>query len=81
MHLRAFDPEPAANVEASVELLRTIADVLDIRSVFPRVSKIAQSLLPHDAMVMVFFDERGKIALEAATSNFPNVRPHIAPSP
>jgi transcriptional regulator with PAS, ATPase and Fis domain len=81
MHLRAFAPESVADVEASVELLRTIADVLDIRSVFPRVSEIAQSLLPHDAMVMVFFDERGKIALEAATPNFPNVRSHVAPSP
>ena len=81
MHLRAFAPEPTADVEASVELLRTIADVLDIRSVFPRVSEIAQSILPHDAMVMVFFDERGKIAIEAATPNFPNVRTHVAPFP
>jgi transcriptional regulator with PAS, ATPase and Fis domain len=69
------------NLEASVELLRTIAGVLDIRHVFPRVSEIARKILPHDAMVMVFFDERGQIALEAATPGFPDVRPHVAPTP
>jgi transcriptional regulator with PAS, ATPase and Fis domain len=69
------------NVEASIELLRTIADVLDIRHVFPRVSEIARKILPHDAMVMVFFDERGLITLEAATPGFPDVRPHVAPTP
>ncbi len=69
------------DVEASVDLLRTIADVLDIRTVFPRVSEIARRILPHDAMLMVFFDERGRMALEAATPNFPDVRRHVAPTP
>jgi transcriptional regulator with PAS, ATPase and Fis domain len=81
MLAKAYAHDDSSKVEASVELLRTIADVLDIRSVFPRVSEIAREILPHDAMAMVFFDERGRIALEAATGNVPNVRPHVAPMP
>ena len=44
---------------SSSELLRTIADVLDIRTVFHRVSEIASKTLPHDALAMVFVD-RGR---------------------
>ena len=33
--------------DTSTELLRTIAEVLDIRSVFPRVSEIVKQVLPH----------------------------------
>jgi hypothetical protein len=40
--------EHAADLESSVELLRTIAAVLDIRSVFPQVSEIAAKVVPHD---------------------------------
>src|SRR6202043_1322488 len=35
----ALDRERAASIETSVELLRTISDVLDVRSVFPRISE------------------------------------------
>jgi two-component system response regulator AtoC len=80
MTARAYEPE-SDQVEASVDLLRTIADVLDIRHVFPRVSEIAARILPHDAMVMAFFDERGRIALEASTVELGNLRPHAAPTP
>ena len=34
----------------SAELLRTIANVLDIRTVLPRLSEIAETMLPHDAL-------------------------------
>jgi transcriptional regulator with PAS, ATPase and Fis domain len=82
MRAMAFAPEPTADVEATIELLRTIADVLDVRSVFPRISEIARTILPHDAMAMVFLDERGRVALEAAsTPDFVHLRPHIAPTP
>ena len=45
-----------AYFEGSQELLHTIAGVLDIRSVFPRVSEIARRRLPHDALTMASQD-------------------------
>jgi DNA-binding NtrC family response regulator len=51
--------------DTSTALLRTIAEVLDIRSVFPRVSEIAKAVLPHDALVLVFLDRAGQVTLEA----------------
>jgi len=63
------------------ELVRTIAEVLDIRSVFPRVSEIAKTVLPHDAMAMVFFDEHGRLAFEGrSTPDFPDIQPHVIPA-
>src|SRR5260370_22445152 len=56
---RGVEPEDAA--DSSVELLRTIADVLDIRTVFPRVSDIANKMLPHDAMIMSCIDQNGNV--------------------
>ena len=47
----------SGNGLSSSELLRTIADVLDIRTVFHRVSEIASKTLPHDALAMVFVDK------------------------
>src|ERR1700730_14967056 len=52
-------------VDTSAELLRTIAEVLDIRSVFPRVSEIVKHVLPHDALEMMFHDRAGRVTLEA----------------
>jgi transcriptional regulator with GAF, ATPase, and Fis domain len=72
----ALERERAANVETSVELLRTISDVLDIRSVIPKVSEIANKVLPHDALTMAFFDPSGQIIVQAATSGFPDMKPH-----
>jgi hypothetical protein len=37
----AVERERTASIESSVELLRTISGVLDIRTVFPQVSEIA----------------------------------------
>src|SRR2546429_9780285 len=51
--------------DASADLLRTIAEVLDIRSVFPRVSEIVKHALPHDALELVFHDRSGHVTLEA----------------
>jgi Nif-specific regulatory protein len=50
-----------------MELLRTISDVLDIRTVFPRVSEIAAKVLPHDAMTLSFIDQNGGGVREAAS--------------
>ncbi len=38
----ASDRQRSAEIESSVELLRTISGVLDIRTVFPRISEIAK---------------------------------------
>jgi len=58
-----------AYFEGSHELLHTIAGVLDIRSVFPRVSEIARKMLPHDALTMSCQDEDLNVHVEAASSD------------
>src|SRR5580704_14133989 len=77
----ALDRERAASIEMSVELLRTISDVLDVRSVFPRISEISNKILPHDALTMVFHDGHGKVVHEAATEGVPRLMPHAAQGP
>jgi transcriptional regulator with PAS, ATPase and Fis domain len=59
----------AADIESSVELLRTIAAVLDIRAVFPQVSEIANKVLAHDLLTMMFHDRGGHILVEAASTD------------
>src|SRR4029434_7907762 len=59
----------SAYFEGSHELLHTIAGVLDIRSVFPRVSEIARKMLPHDALTMSCQDEDLNVHVEAAPSD------------
>jgi two-component system NtrC family response regulator len=69
----AVEREHTASVESSVELLRTISGVLDIRTVFPQVSEIANKVLPHDLLTMMF-DDRGQILIEVASTNsFPGL--------
>ena len=63
----AVERERAASIESSVELLRAISGVLDIRTVFPRVSEIANKVLPHDLLTMMFHDRDGEVAIEAAS--------------
>ncbi len=64
----AIERDRAANLESSVELLRAIADVLDIRTVFPRVSEIANKVLPHDRMTMSFNDGTSEIVVQASSN-------------
>jgi transcriptional regulator with GAF, ATPase, and Fis domain len=69
----AVDRARAASIESSVELLRTLSGVLDIRTVFPQVSEIAKKVLTHDLLTMMF-DDGGQIQLEVASSDgFPEV--------
>jgi DNA-binding NtrC family response regulator len=56
-------------VDTSAALLRTIAEVLDIRRVFPRVSEIVKPALPHDALELVFHDRGGRVTLEARSTD------------
>jgi transcriptional regulator with GAF, ATPase, and Fis domain len=63
----------SAEIESSAELLRTISGVLDIRTVFPRISEIAKQMLPHDALAMVFVDEDRRFVRQAhAPDDFPD---------
>jgi DNA-binding NtrC family response regulator len=55
--------------EASHELLHVLADVLDVRRVFPRVSEIARRMLPHDTLTMSSQDEALNVQLEATSSD------------
>jgi Nif-specific regulatory protein len=64
----AVERARTASIDSSVELLRTISGVLDIRTVFPQVSEIANKVLPHDLLTMTF-DDRGQILIEVASSN------------
>ena len=77
----ALERDRAASVETSVELLRTISDVLDVRQVFPRISEIANKVLPHDGLSMGFFDESGRIVQQAATDGVPLVGVHSTSLP
>jgi DNA-binding NtrC family response regulator len=58
-----------AYFEGSQELLHAIAGVLDIRSVFPRVSEIARRMLPHDALTMASQDDDLNVEFEATSSD------------
>ena len=60
-----------AYFDVSFDLLRAMADVLDIRTVLPRLSDIVKPLLPHDAVAVVFRDERGHPVVAASTGDFP----------
>jgi len=59
--------DPAASLEASDDLLRALATVLDIREVFPRISQIAANVLPHDLLTMTFHDPDGEVVIEATS--------------
>ncbi|HKC56316.1 MAG TPA: sigma 54-interacting transcriptional regulator [Vicinamibacterales bacterium] len=65
----ALERDRAANLESSVELLRAIAGVLDIRKVFTRVSEIANKVLPHDFMTMSFDNGKGEIIMQARSTD------------
>src|SRR5947209_6741364 len=55
--------------DTSAHLLRTIAEVLDIRTVFPRVSEIVTHVLRHDALDLMFYDRDGDVTLEARSTD------------
>jgi two-component system NtrC family response regulator len=65
----AVERERTATIESSVELLRAISGVLDIRTVFPKVSEIANKVLAHDLLTMMFHDRGGEILIEAASTD------------
>jgi formate hydrogenlyase transcriptional activator len=66
------------NLDASDELLRALATVLDVRQVFPRVSEIAATVLPHDLLTFACLDQQGEFVLQAVSDGseplFPRAR-------
>ncbi len=58
---------PAAGLESWDQLLRTLATVLDIREVFPRISQIAATLLPHDLLTLTSHEPGGDGVIEAVS--------------
>jgi transcriptional regulator with PAS, ATPase and Fis domain len=69
----AHQTEPESRrplVDVSAELLRTIAEVLDIRAVFPRVSEIVKPVLSHDALELVLCDQNGHVRREARSTEY-----------
>jgi DNA-binding NtrC family response regulator len=68
-HQSSTGPDGAVMVDVSAALLRTISEVLDIRSVFPRVSEIVKHVLPHDALDLVFHDRGDHVTLEAVSTD------------
>jgi transcriptional regulator with GAF, ATPase, and Fis domain len=65
----AIERERAANLEASEQLLQALANVLDIRLVFPQISEITRKVLPHDRLTMTFIDGQGACVMQAASND------------
>ena len=66
-HSLALERDRMRNVEACDELLRALSTVLDIRRVFPQVSQIAATVLPHDLLTFAFLN--GREVVVQATSD------------
>jgi PAS domain S-box-containing protein len=67
------EPQQNPELERTLQLLRTISGVLDIRAVFPRVSEIVRGLLPHDHLQLTFLDKTGAVVMQArSTDGFPH---------
>ena len=64
----ALERERAANLETSEQLLQALANVLDIRLVFPQISEITRKILPHDRLTMTFLDAQGACVMQAASN-------------
>jgi transcriptional regulator with GAF, ATPase, and Fis domain len=65
----ALERERAANLETSEQLLQALANVLDIRLVFPQISEITRKILPHDRLTMTFLDGQGACVMQAASND------------
>src|SRR5919106_2280881 len=79
----AFEPvddlaSATAAVELSNELLRTIADVLDVRDLFPRIAQIARELLQHDCLDLIVHDRFGNVTFRTRSAeDLPDYQPPL----
>jgi DNA-binding NtrC family response regulator len=62
-----------ADFEGSLELLRELAVTTDVGPALPRLSAIVSKMLPHDALRIACFDERGRLVVNASTADVPDV--------
>ncbi|MEO8383136.1 MAG: sigma 54-interacting transcriptional regulator [Acidobacteriota bacterium] len=58
-------------LDPSEEVLRELADVLDVRSIFPRISAIVGRVLAHDRLTMTFHDADGSVRMQVASDTKP----------
>ena len=57
----------------SLELLRELAVTTDVDAALPRLSEIVRKMLPHDALRMASFDQRGRPIVNASTADVPDM--------
>jgi transcriptional regulator with GAF, ATPase, and Fis domain len=62
-----------AYFDGSLELLRELAVTIDLDTALPRLSAIASKMLPHDALRMSCFDQRGQLIANASTGDVPDM--------
>jgi hypothetical protein len=62
-----------AYFDGSLELLRELAVTIDLDTALPRLSAIVSKMLPHDALRMACFDERGQLVVNASTPDVPEI--------
>jgi transcriptional regulator with GAF, ATPase, and Fis domain len=58
------------SVEACDELLRALSTVLDIRRVFPQISQIADTVLPHDLLTFAFLTDQREVVVQATSHDW-----------
>ena len=59
--------------DGSLELLRELAVTNRVDAALPRLSAIVSKMLPHDALRMACFDERGRPLVNASTADVPDM--------
>jgi DNA-binding NtrC family response regulator len=62
-------------VDGSLELLRELTVTPDVDAALPRLSAIVNRMLPHDALRMACFDQRGRLIVNASTADVPDMTP------
>ncbi len=64
-----------AYFDGSLELLRELAVTSDLDTALPRLSAIVSKMLPHDALRIACFDQRGQLVVDASTADVPDITP------
>jgi DNA-binding NtrC family response regulator len=68
-----FSQSQGAYFDGSLELLRELAVTSDVDAALPRLSAIVSKMLPHDALGMACFDQRGRPVVNASTADLPDM--------
>ena len=59
--------------DGSLELLRELAVTNNVDAALPRLSAIVSKMLPHDALRMACFDQRGQPVVNTSTADVPDM--------